>query len=125
MAITKLSNCPTYMDKETKLTTSLESISASSTVGIPMPSEDYETFLMLQGNGTNSSTITIYTGNGIQGTGDNLSITLGKDDLDIIHLESGHFKFVSGEYKGCIKLAATTACTAMLYVLPSGKQSIG
>lgn len=124
MAITKLSNCPAYMDYDTAKTVSLESVSEGATVGIPMPSEDYESFLMLTGNGTNSSTITLYTGNGLQGTGTDLSITLGKDDTILLNIESGHFKFVSGEYKGCLKMASTKACTAMLYVLPSGKQSI-
>jgi hypothetical protein len=51
-------------------------------------------------------TITIKAGNGLQGTND-ISLTLAKDEIAWVALDSGKFKNVYGENKGKVILTGT------------------
>lgn len=48
---------------------------------------------------------TITSGNGIQGGGPSITVQAGQS----IVLESGFFKHVSGEHKGCVYITGSTA----------------
>lgn len=53
-----------------------------------------------------SKTITIKAGNGLQGTND-ISLSLAKDEIAWVTLDSGKFKNVYGENKGKVILTGT------------------
>lgn len=53
-----------------------------------------------------NKTITIKAGNGLQGTND-ISLTLAKDEIAWVALDSGKFKNVYGENKGKVILTGT------------------
>ena len=55
-----------------------------------------------------NKTITIKAGNGLQGTND-ISLTLAKDEIAWVALDSGKFKNVYGENKGTVILTGTDA----------------
>lgn len=55
-----------------------------------------------------NKTITIKAGNGLQGTND-ITLTLAKDEIAWVALDSGKFKNVYGENKGKVILTGTDA----------------
>lgn len=62
--------------------------------------------------------ITINIGDGIQGVGENLEITLASGKTTPVVIESGRFKKMTGEFKGCVEISTTGAATLLPVMLP-------
>jgi len=67
--------------------------------------------------GTSGKTVTFATGNGIQGVGDDLVVTLGSNPMAIC-LDSGYFKNVSGAAKDCVTITPNAATSFTIVELP-------
>lgn len=66
---------------------------------------DYKTLILM--SGTSTKTVTFSKGNGIQGAGDDLVVTLGSNPMAIV-LDSGYFKAVADDATaGLVKDAVT------------------
>ena len=66
---------------------------------------DYKTLILM--SGTSTKTVTFSKGNGIQGAGDDLVVTLGSNPMAIV-LDSGYFKAVADDAtNGLVKDAVT------------------
>ena len=85
----------------------LTTLSAGVDTEIPFDQKDDQTILVLSNSGTSAVDVTIKAVNGLQGVTDlTLSVKAG---ANAIKLESGRFKFVSGEHKGKILVNAAAA----------------
>ncbi len=85
----------------------LTTLSAGVDTEIPFDQKDDQTILVLANSGTSAVDVTIKAGNGLQGVND-LTVSV-KAGANVIKLESGRFKFVSGEHKGNILVNAAAA----------------
>lgn len=79
---------------------------------------DYKTLLIFANAGDASATVTIAKGNGIQGVGADLVITVGAGKEVAVVLDSGYFKNVSGTNKDLIKITPSAALTVKVIELP-------
>lgn len=79
-------------------TPELEALTASTPKAIVWDENDDKTVLVI--NATSATKLTVKAGNGIQGVCDlELDVPVG---VSLVKLESGRFKFVTGENKGKI-----------------------
>ena len=82
-------------------------VDASAGAEFAMSGRDDKTLLLVQNAATSAKTVTVKAGNGIQGVNDEvLSVPAG---INLIKLESGRFKFVTGDNKGKIVLKAAAS----------------
>lgn len=85
----------------------LTALSAGVDTEVPFDQRDDQTILVLSNNGSSPVDVTIKAGNGLQGVNDLVvSVAAG---ANAIKLESGRFKFVSGEHKGKILVNAESS----------------
>ena len=85
----------------------LTALTAATETPVAFDQKDDQTVLVLNNTGTSAATVTIKAGNGIQGVNDEvLSVPAG---INLIKLESGRFKFVTGTNKGKIVLKAAAS----------------
>ena len=85
----------------------LTSLAASTAKAIEWPEGDSKMILVVQNGGNSAVTLTVKAGNGLQGVADHtVSLPIG---VNLIKLESGRFKNVSGENKGKIVISASGA----------------
>lgn len=77
---------------------------------------DYKTVFIMTpaANGTVAFSI----GNGIQGAGADLSVTVKKDTPSAIVLDSGYFKNVSGTDKDCVTITPSGSTDFLIVELP-------
>ena len=92
--------------------------SRSAVFGADAKGGDYKTLLMFANAGNASATATIAVGNGIQGAGSDLVITVAAGKTMAIVVDSGYWKNVSGEYKDFIKITPSAALTVTVIELP-------
>ena len=79
---------------------------------------DYKTVIYM--SGTSGKTVTFSKGNGIQGAGDDLVVTLGSNPMAIV-LDSGYFKNVlsdSSHEKDCVKITPNYSTDFIIMELP-------
>ena len=85
----------------------LTALTAATETPIAFDQRDDQTVLVLNNTGSAAVTVTIKAGNGLQGVNDEvLTVPAG---INLIKLESGRFKNVSGEHKGTIVVKAAAA----------------
>ena len=92
--------------------------SRSAAFGADAAGGDYKTLLLFSNAGNASATATIAVGNGIQGAGSDLVVTVPASKTYGIVVDSGYFKNVSGEYKDYIKITPSAALTVTVVELP-------
>lgn len=84
--------------------------------GIELTGGDYKTAIIF--SGTSGKKVTFAIGNGIQGAGDALEVTLASANEHIIVLDSGYFKNVSGTNKNMVVITPEASTTFKVVELP-------
>ena len=92
--------------------------SNSSAFKIELTGGDYKTLVLINNAGSASATATFAVGNGIQGAGANLVVTVAAGATQAIVLDSGYFKNVSGTAKDCVTVTPSTALGFTVVELP-------
>lgn len=93
-------------------------ISKSAAFNLELTGGDYKTLIIM--SGTSTKTVTFAIGNGIQGAGDDLVVTLGSNPMAIV-LDSGYFKNVLGDSsheKDCVKITPEASTSFTIVELP-------
>ena len=93
-------------------------ISKSAAFTLELTGGDYKTVIIMSGTAT--KTVTFSKGNGIQGAGDDLVVTLGSNPMAIV-LDSGYFKNVKGDTtheKNAVKITPNAATSFTIVELP-------
>lgn len=95
-------------------------ISKSAAFTLELTGGDYKTVIIMSGTAT--KTVTFSVGNGIQGVGDDLVVTLGSNPMAIC-LDSGYFKAVksdatAGLEKNCVTITPNAATSFTIVELP-------
>ena len=90
-------------------------ISKSAAFNLELTGGDYKTVIIM--SGTSGKTVTFAMGNGIQGVGDDLVVTLGSNPMAIV-LDSGYFKSVSVAAKDCVTITPNAATSFTIVELP-------
>lgn len=89
-------------------TPALTALTANTASAIAWPESDEKMVLVVQNTTSSDATLTVKAGNGIQGVVD-LALTVPKQAVSLVKLDSGRFKNVSGENKGKIVVVSATA----------------
>ena len=92
--------------------------SKSAAFTLELTGGDYKTVIIMSGTAT--KTVTFAVGNGIQGAGDDLVVTLGSNPMAIV-LDSGYFKNVKGDTaheKNAVKITPNAATSFTIVELP-------
>ena len=79
---------------------------------------DYKLLCLMANSSGSSATVTFAKGNGIQGVGADLVVTIANSKTFAIVLDSGYFKNVSGTDKDCIKITPSAAIGFTFVELP-------
>ena len=98
-------------------TPALTALTANTERAIEWSESDEKMVLVVQNTESDDATLTVKAGNGIQGVVD-LTLTVPKQAVSLVKLDSGRFKNVSGENKGKIVVVSATAlsCGALAMV---------
>lgn len=92
--------------------------SKSAAFTVELTGGDYKTLVLMSGTAT--KTVTFAIGNGIQGAGDDLVVTLGSNPMAIV-LDSGYFKNVTGDSaheKDAVKITPEASTSFTFVELP-------
>jgi hypothetical protein len=90
-------------------------VSKSAAFTVELTGGDYKTVIIM--SGTSGKKVTFAIGDGIQGAGDDLVVTLGSNPMAIC-LDSGYFKNVSGAAKDCVTITPEAATSFTVVELP-------
>lgn len=90
--------------------------SKSAAFTLELSGGDYKTAIIF--SGTSGKYVKFAIGNGIQGVGSELTVTLASANEHIIVLDSGYFKNVSGTAKDCVTITPEAATTFKVVELP-------
>lgn len=93
-------------------------ISKSAAFTLELTGGDYKTAIFMTNAGNASATVAFAVGNGIQGAGSNLSVTVGAGKTVAICLDSGYFKNVSGTAKDAVTITPSAAISFLIAELP-------
>lgn len=115
MAITSLSRDVLTLNEGAEITIT----SASAVVGIDAKGGDYKTLLLFANAGGASATATIAKGDGFQGAGSDLVITVGAGETMGVVVDSGYYKQTEdADYKGYFKVTPSAALNISAIELP-------
>ena len=98
--------------------------SKSAAFAVDAKGGDYKILLMFANAGQNDATATIAVGDGVQGIGADLVITVKAGKTVGAVLDSGYFKFVNdgtnanGGYRHCFKITPSAALSVSAIELP-------
>ena len=79
---------------------------------------DYKTLFMINNTGSAAATATFAVGNGIQGAGSDLVVSVPAGKATAIVLDSGYFKNVSGADKDAVKITPSASLIFSIVELP-------
>ena len=96
----------------------IDGTSRSAAFGADAMGGDYKLLFAFNNAGNASATATLAVGNGIQGAGSDLVVTIAAGKTAYLVVDSGYFKNVSGEYKDYIKVTPSAALTVTIIELP-------
>ena len=94
----------------------ITAISKSAEFTCELTGGDYKTVFIM--TGTANATVKFSAGNGIQGVGDDLTVTLTSTSPHAIVLDSGYFKNVSGAAKDAVTITPSAATSFIIVELP-------
>ena len=94
----------------------LAGIAKSAAFTVELTGGDYKTVIIMESSGT--PTVTFSAGNGFQGAGSDLAVTLTANTPTAICLDSGYFKNVKGTAKDCVTITPTASTTFTIMELP-------
>lgn len=92
--------------------------SKSAAFTVELTGGDYKTLVLMDNQGAADATVTFAIGNGIQGAGADLVVTVEDGTIAAIVLDSGYFKNVSGTDKDCVKITPSAAVYFTVFELP-------
>ncbi len=87
-------------------TIEFEALTANTAKAITWDNSDEHSIVVVTNTGLSATDLTVKAGNGIQGVND-VTYTVPANSTNIIKLESGRFKNVSGDNKGKIVVIST------------------
>ena len=90
--------------------------SKSAAFTLELTGGDYKTVIIF--SGTSGKKVTFAIGNGIQGAGEDLEVTLASANEHVIVLDRGYFKNVSGSDKNMVVITHEAATTFKVVELP-------
>ena len=93
-------------------------ISKSAAFTLELTGGDYKTVIFMTNSSGGSATVTFAKGNGIQGVGSDLVVTIANSKTFAIVLDSGYFKNVSGTDKDAVKITPSAAISFLIAELP-------
>ena len=93
-------------------------ISKSAAFTLELTGGDYKTVIFMTNSSGSSATVTFAKGNGIQGVGSDLVVTIANSKTFAIVLDSGYFKNVSGTDKDAVKITPSAAISFLICELP-------
>ena len=93
-------------------------VSKSAAFTVELTGGDYKTLVLMDNAGAADATVTFAIGNGIQGAGSDLVVTVEDGTTGAIVLDSGYFKNVSGTDKDCVKITPSAAVYFTVFELP-------
>ena len=94
----------------------LTAASKSAAFTVELTGGDYKTVFIM--TAAANGTVAFSIGNGIQGAGADLSVTVKKDTPCAIVLDSGYFKNVTGDDKDCVTVTPSGATDFLIVELP-------
>ena len=94
---------------------STTALSANTETALEWKEDDHKTVLVINNTGSNPATFTVLAGNGIQGAAD--LIVSAAAGINLIKLDSGRFKNVSGDNKGKIIVKSSAAVSVGVVAL--------
>lgn len=98
--------------------TKMAAVSKSAAFTIDAKGGDYKTLVILENAGSAKATATFAIGNGIQGAGEALVVSVPAGETHGIVLDSGYFKNTSGADKDLIKVTPSAALSITAVELP-------
>ena len=93
-------------------------ISKSAAFTLELTGGDYKTAIFMTNAGSASATVKFGSGNGIQGVGDGVTVTVAAGETMAICLDSGYFKNVSGAAKDAVTVTPSAAISFLIAELP-------
>lgn len=96
----------------------IDGTSRSAAFGADAKGGDYKLLFVFNNAGNATATATLAVGNGIQGAGSDLAVSIASGKTAYLVVDSGYFKNVSGEYKDYIKITPSAALTVTIVELP-------
>lgn len=93
-------------------------VSKSAAFTVELTGGDYKTVFIIANAGNASATATFAAGNGIQGGGANLVVTVASSKTVAVVLDSGYFKNVSGTAKDAVTITPSAALSFTIAELP-------
>lgn len=93
-------------------------LSKSAAFTVELTGGDYKTAFLIANAGSASATATFAVGNGIQGAGSNLVVTVPAGETHALVLDSGYFKNVSGTDKDAVRITPSAALSFTIAELP-------
>lgn len=98
------------------VTPALMALTANTAKPLEWSESDEKMVLVVQNTTSADATLTVKAGNGIQGVVD-LTLTVPKQAVSLVKLDSGRFKNVSGENKGKIVVVSATALSVAVVAM--------
>lgn len=93
-------------------------LSKSVAFTVELTGGDYKTVFLIANAGNASAYATFAIGNGIQGAGSNLVVTVPAGETHALVLDSGYFKNVSGTDKDAVRITPSAALSFTIAELP-------
>lgn len=115
---TASSNPATYPILELNKAKDVIAFSKNAAFNLELTGGDYKTLIHM--TGTSGKYVKFHIGNGIQGAGNDLTVTLGSNPMAIV-LDSGYFKNVLGDTsheKDCVKITPEASTAFVIVELP-------
>lgn len=86
---------------------------------VPMIQNDQKTCILFYNSGSDSATVTVKAGNGLQAVSDLDPFSIPAGHYSALMLESGPFKFISGQNSGsCLIIPSADTVKCAVVILP-------
>ena len=96
----------------------IDGTSRNAVFGAEATGGDYKTLFVFANAGSSAAKVTLAVGDGIQGAGSDLEVSVAAGKTAYLVVDSGYFKNVSGDYKDYIKVTPSAAVTVTIVELP-------
>lgn len=93
-------------------------MTASNTYYLDLRGGDYKTVFVFTNTNATQATVTVAIGDGLQGVGDPIVLSVAQNKTVPLVVDSGAYKLVSGENKGYAKVTVSSGCSVAVVELP-------
>ncbi len=94
-----------------------QAVSATDGALVKFAGNDEKILIIVENSGTSAESVAVKAGNGIQGVSD-LTLSASAGSVNFLVVESGKYKVMSGEGKGCVKITASANVKLSAVLLP-------